>query len=144
VFANVEVLVAVDIIASSGVFDSAAEQAVCRSVFDALLVAVDAVDDERIASTIGVVLHVVPAERVMMGGRVASSVRIDVVVPGIALASFRRRRRFIADATAAVVEHATDPSIAERVVVRILHAVDGGWGIGGQAFTNDFLDEGPE
>jgi hypothetical protein len=56
-FANVEVLVAVDILASSGVFDAAAEQAVCRS---------------------------------------------------------------------------------------ILYAVDGGWGIAGQAFTNDVLDEGPE
>ncbi len=85
---------AVDIIASSGVFDDVAEQAVCRGVFDALLAAVDATDDERIASTIGVALHVVPAQRVMMGGRVASSVRIDVVVPGIALASFRRPPAF--------------------------------------------------
>jgi hypothetical protein len=79
-----------------------------------------------------------------MGGQIASSVRIDVVVPGIALASFRRRRRFIAEATAALVALSRDPTIEPRVVVRIIHCVDGGWGIGGHALTNEDMDEGPE
>jgi hypothetical protein len=34
--------------------------------------------------------------------------------------------------------------VAARTVVRIVHSVDGGWGIGGHAFTNDEIDEGPE
>ena len=135
---------AVAIVASAGVFDGAAEQDVIGRVYQALLAATDATGDERVASIIGVTLHVLPAARVTMGGRVASSVRIDVVLPGVALASFRRRRRFIADATAAVVAASSDPAIAERVVVRIIHSVDGGWGIGGHAFTNDEIDEGPE
>ena len=135
---------AIDIVASSGIFDAAAEQAVMAGVFAALLAAIDATDDERVSSIMGVTLHVVPAERVTMGGRIASSVRIDVVLPSIALASFRRRRRFIADVTAAVVASSSDPTIEGRVVVRILHSVDGGWGIGGHAFTNDEIDEGPE
>jgi hypothetical protein len=135
---------AVDIVASSGIFDAAGEQALMARVFAALLAAIDATDDERVSSIMGVTLHVVPAERVTMGGRIASSVRIDVVLPGVALASFRRRRRFIADATAAVVALSSDATIEERVVVRIVHSVDGGWGIGGHAFTNDEIDEGPE
>ncbi len=73
-------------------------------VYQALLAAIDATDDERVASILGVSLHVLPAARVMMGGRV----------------------------------------VGERVVVRIVHSVDGGWGIGGHAFTNDEIDEGPE
>ncbi len=92
----------------------------------------------------GVILHIVPSERVTMGGRIASSVRIDVTLPAIALASFRRRRRSIAEATAAVVALSSDPTIEGRVIVRIVHSVDGGWGIGGHAFTNDEIDEGPE
>lgn len=135
---------AVDIVASSGVFDAAAEQSVVTRVYAALLAAIDATDDERASSIMGVTLHVVPAERVTIGGRVASSVRIDVVLPAIALASFRRRRRFIAEATAAIVALSSDPTIEERVVVRIMHSVDGGWGIGGHAFTNDEIDEGAE
>ena len=135
---------AVDIVASEGVFDRAAEQQVVGDVYQALLAATDATDDERVASIMGVSLHVLPAARVMMGGRVASSVRIDVVLPAVGLASFRRRRRFIEDATAAVVAAPSDPEIGERVVVRIVHSVDGGWGIGGHAFTNDEIDEGPE
>jgi len=136
--------VAVDIVASAGLFDAKAEQAVLVNVFAAFIAAIDATDDERVSSIMGVTLQVVPAERIHMGGRIASSVRIDVILPAIALASFRRRRRFIADATAAVVAVSSDPTIEERVVVRIIHSVDGGWGIGGHAFTNDEIDEGPE
>ena len=135
---------AIAITASAGLFDAAAERAVSLDVLYALLEATDAVDNEAIASTVGVALHVVPAERFLMGGKQLTGVRIDVVLPGIALASFRRRRRFIADATAAVAAHANDPDIASRTVVHVLHATDGGFGIGGRAFTNDELDEGPE
>lgn len=135
---------AIDIVASAGLFNAAAEADVMAGVFQALLAAIDATDDERVASIMGVSLHVLPAARVTMGGRIAPSVRIDVVLPAVALASFRRRRRFIADATAAVVAVSSDPTIGERVVVRIVHAVDGGWGIGGHAFTNEEIDEGPD
>lgn len=113
-------------------------------VFAAFLAAIDATNDERVSSIMGVTLHVVPSERVHMGGKVASSVRIDVILPAVALASFRRRRRFITDATSAVVARSSDATVEERVVVRIVHSVDGGWGIGGHAFTNDEIDEGPE
>ncbi len=135
---------AIDIVASAGVFEAAAEAGVMTGVFQALLAAIDATGDERVASIMGVSLHVLPASRVMMGGCVTTSVRIDVVLPAVALASFRRRRRFIAEATAAVVAASSDSTIGERVVVRIVHSVDGGWGIGGHAFTNDEIDEGPE
>jgi hypothetical protein len=135
---------AIDIVASEGAFDAESEPLIMRGVFDALLRAIDATDDVRVSSSIGVVLHVVPARRVTMGGEIASSVRIDVVLPGIALASFRRRRRFIAEATSAVAALSRDPTIEPRTVVRIMHAVDGGWGIGGLALTNDEMDEGPE
>ncbi len=135
---------AVDIVASAGLFDTTAEQAVMANVFAAFIAAIDATDDERVSSIMGVTLHVVPAERMHMGGRIASSVRIDVILPAIALASFRRRRRFITDATTAVVAVSSDPTIQDRVVVRIVHSVDGGWGVGGHAFTNDEIDEGPE
>jgi hypothetical protein len=135
---------AIDITASAGAFDEAAEPLVMRRVFDALLAAIDATDDVRAASVMGVVFQVVPASRVALGGAIVPAVRIDVVLPGIALASFRRRRRFIADATAAVAALASDPQIAARTVVGIVHSVDGGWGIGGHAFTNDEIDEGPE
>ena len=91
---------AIDITASAGVFDEAAEPLVMRLVFDALLAAIDATDDERASSVMGVMLHVVPASRVAQ--------------------------------------------IAARTVVRIVHSVDGGWGIGGHAFTNDEIDERPE
>ncbi len=135
---------AIDITASAGVFDEMAEPLVMQHVFAALLAAIDATDDKRASSALGVVLRVVPASRVALGGEIVPAVRIDVVLPGIALASFRRRRRFIADATAAVAALASDAQIAARTVVLIIHSVDGGWGIGGKALTNDEIDEGSE
>jgi|GEM_PF-5179665 hypothetical protein len=135
---------AVSIVASTGVFDAAAEQAIMARVFAALLAATDATDNEAVASMVGVTLHVAPAGRMTMGGRQTSSVHIDVAVPAIALGSFRRRRRFIADATDAVVDLSSDPTIRDRVIVQIFNSVDGGLGVGGRALTNDELDEGPE
>jgi hypothetical protein len=134
--------VAIDIIASEGVFEAESEAPLMRGVFDALLRTIDATGDPQVSAVLGIALHVVPAGRAMMGGIAATSVRIDVVLPGIALASFRRRRRFIAEATAAVSAHSRDPGIRPRIVVRIMHCLDGGWGVGGHAFTNDEIDEG--
>lgn len=135
---------AVDIVASEGVFTPPDERIVMKKIFDALCTSIDATDDPSVASIMGVALYILPAARVTMGGEIAPCVRVDVVLPAIALASFRRRRRFIADATAAIVAHSADSTIAPRVVVRIVHCVDGGWGVGGRAYTNDDIDEGPE
>ena len=54
---------AIDIVASAGLFTSAAEQTLMTRVFAAFLAAIDATDDERVSSIMGVALHVLPAER---------------------------------------------------------------------------------
>ena len=134
----------IDIYTAEGVFTPGAESALLRDIHAALAAATDVTDVPAISSIIGAILHVVPRGRYTMGGVAVPGVRIDVALPAIALASFRRRRRFIRDATAAVVAAAGDPSIADRTVVQVFHLVDGGYGIGGVAHTNDELDEGPD
>lgn len=129
------------IVATEGVFEKADEPRVLERVFQALAAAIDATEDPSVSALIGVTLEVLPKGRFTMGGVAVDGVRIDVALPSIGLASFRRRRLFIAGATAAVVDLAKDPSIAQRVIVRIAHLVDGGWGTGGYAVTNDDIDD---
>jgi hypothetical protein len=129
------------ILATEGVFNDRDEPVLLQRVHDALAAAIDATDDEEVSALIGVTLQVLPKARFIMGRVPASAVRIDVAVPSVALSSFRRRRQFVREATAAVVELSTDPTIASRVIVRIHHLVDGGWGTAGQMITNDDIDD---
>lgn len=132
----------ISILATDGLFEEKAEAALLRRVHDALAAAIDATDDPQVSSLIGITFQTVPKPRFLMGGTPRTAVRIDVAVPSIALSTFRRRRNFIRDATDAAIECANDTTIAERVIVRIAHLVDGGWGAGGVAPTNDEIDEG--
>jgi hypothetical protein len=134
----------ITVVAPEGVFAPEAESTLLTRMHAALAAAVDATDDPQISAIIGATLHIVPKHRYTMGGMPAAGVLVEVAVPAVALSSFRRRRRFVRDATQAIADTAIDASIADRVMVSIQHLVDGGWGLGGVARTNDELDEGPE
>ncbi len=129
------------IVATEGVFEESKEPLLLQRVHDALAGAIDATDDPDVSALIGVTLEIVPAHRFTMGALPVPAVRIDVAVPSVALSSFRRRRQFISDATDAVLGLSHAP-LQPRVIVRIMHLVDGGWGTDGQTVTNEDIDEG--
>ncbi len=134
----------ITIFAPDGAFAPEVESMLLSRLHGALAAAVDATDNPELSNIIGVALHVLPAARYTLGGVPATGVTIDVALPAVALSTFRRRKRFIEDATRVVADLASDDSTRERVHIQIKHLVDGGFGIGGTALTNDVLDEGPE
>ena len=79
----------IDIVASAGLFDAAAEKELMERVYTAFLDAVDATRDENVQSITGVALHVLPAGRMMVGGRVASSAIAWAVTGDASLALVR-------------------------------------------------------
>jgi len=102
---------------------------------ESLLKWTDASDDDTIRANVSVWLHELPADGVNAGGHPAHVARLDIKVPTVALSTQERRQGVIADATAIVQRAATAPF--ERVWVIVSHAIDGGWGIDGRAFSED-------
>lgn len=133
----------IEIVAPEGLFAREKEALALRGVYAALAASIDATDNSEVSQLIGVTLNVIPKHRFTMGGAAVRGARVDVALPSVALSTFRRRREFIRDATAAIVSASSDASDRPQVVVRIVHLVDGGWGTNGVAVTNDTIDEGP-
>jgi hypothetical protein len=134
----------ITVFAPEDAFAPEVEPMLLARLHGALAAAVDATDNPELSNIIGVALHVLPKARYTLGGVPATGVTIDVTLPAVALSTFRRRRRFIEDATRIVADLASEGAIRDRIHVQVKHLVDGGFGIGGVTLTNDFLDEGPE
>jgi phenylpyruvate tautomerase PptA (4-oxalocrotonate tautomerase family) len=95
----------------------------------------DASDDDAIRANVSVWVHELPSDAVNAGGHPANVARLDIKVPTVALTTRERRQGVIADATAIVQRAATAPF--EHVWVIVSHAIDGGWGVDGRAFSED-------
>jgi phenylpyruvate tautomerase PptA (4-oxalocrotonate tautomerase family) len=102
---------------------------------ESLLKWTDASDDDAIRANVSVWVHELPADAVNAGGRPAKVARLDIKVPTVALTTQERRQGVIADASTIVQQAAAVPF--ERVWVIVSHAIDGGWGIDGRAFSED-------
>jgi hypothetical protein len=63
-------------------------------------------------------------------------------VPSFAFAEPRIQQGYIEEATRIVHEASGGRQPKEHIWCNIVHAVDGGWGIAGQALTNQQLAEG--
>ena len=86
-------------------------------------------------------LNVVPKGRTFAGGRPNDIVIVELKVPSFALGSADQKKAFVDKATDIVHRAAGGRLARERIFVNMTHAVDGLWGIGGKAYTNqDLLD----
>jgi hypothetical protein len=84
-------------------------------------------------------IHVVPREHIFAGLEESEAAFIEWKVPAIAFANRDVQRKYIAEATK-IVQDASNGTLAkERIWVNVIHAVDGGWGIAGEALTNEQL-----
>ena len=86
-------------------------------------------------------INVIPRGKSFAGGKTADIAIVELKVPSFALASTEQKQGFVADATAAVVRASQGRISRDRVWVNMVYAVDGLWGIDGQAYANsDLLD----
>lgn len=81
-------------------------------------------------------IHVVPLEHTFSGSKEAGVGFIEWKVPSFAFATREIQSGYIAEATEILHEASEGKLPKERIWVNIVHAVDGGWGIGGKALTN--------
>ncbi|MFT3926638.1 MAG: hypothetical protein QM778_29105 [Myxococcales bacterium] len=87
-------------------------------------------------------IHVLPKRDTFSGLEETPVVFVEWKVPGIAFTDRAIQRGYIEEATQIVHEASGGRQPKEHIWCSVVHAVDGTWGINGQALTNAELAEG--
>jgi len=86
-------------------------------------------------------LHVIPPGHSFAGGDHSQVAFIEWKVPGFAFANREIQEGYISEATDILHAVSNGALPRENIWVNVVHAVDGAWGISGQAMTNDQLKQ---
>lgn len=105
----------------------------------ALLDASEASGSAFFANLTGGTVRVLPAEDIYAGGVNRRIVLVEVKLPNIGLADLAQRAAFIGAAADVVDQLTVGTHRRQDTWVNIVNAPDGGWGIGGRAYTGDDL-----
>lgn len=91
--------------------------------------------------TPNVVGHLVisAASESYVGGKPQSLAVVEVKVPAITFPNAQVTQAFISEVTEIIDQHKADSHPRERTFVNVTYAVDGTWGIGGRAYSNEEL-----
>lgn len=85
--------------------------------------------------------HVLKPEHWFVNGSPTAVAIIEWKVPSFAFSSREAQLGYIEEATEIVYEASGRKHPKENIWVNVVHAVDGAWGIGGNALTNEQLSE---
>jgi len=129
----------ITVTAPRGVLTAAGERQILPRLTAALLEASEATGNAFFTSIVGGTVHILAPEDIYAGGAHRPVVMVELKLPNIGLDSLEARAAFIAAATGIVEELAVPGHRPENTWVNILNALDGGWGIGGTAYTGDDL-----
>lgn len=86
-------------------------------------------------------IHLVPGEFTFSGAKEASVAFVEWKVPSFAFNTREIQEGYFSEATDIIHELSGGKLPKERIWINVVHAVDGAWGIGGQAMTNAQLGE---
>lgn len=86
-------------------------------------------------------IHILPKEHTFSGSKDASVAFIEWKVPSFAFNTREIQLGYIAEATDIIHEMSGKKLPKEHIWVNVVHAVDGAWGIAGNAMTNAELGE---
>ncbi|HWX66715.1 MAG TPA: hypothetical protein VNZ27_09855 [Rhodanobacter sp.] len=81
-------------------------------------------------------IHVIPKDHTFSGSVEAPVVFVEWKVPAFAFSTREIQKGYIEEATNIVHEASKGRQPKERIWVNVVHAVDGAWGIAGNALTN--------
>jgi len=131
--------VPITVTAPQGELTEAGRREILPRLTAALLDASEASGNAFFTELTGGTVHVLPAGDIYAGGVNRRIVLVEVKLPNIGLADVAQRAAFI-EAAADVVDQLTvDTHRREDTWVNIVNAPDGGWGVGGRAYTGDDL-----
>ncbi|MBL7488076.1 hypothetical protein I6A60_10495 [Frankia sp. AgB1.9] len=122
-----------------GELTEAGERAILPALTEALIAASGATGNAFFTSVVGGTVHVLDPSAIYAGGVNRPVVMVELKLPNIGLPDAAGRAAFIAAATDIVDACTVEGHDRENTWVNILNAPDGGWGIGGVAYTGEGL-----
>ena len=129
----------ITVTAPRGVLTAYGEREILPRLTAALIEASGLTGNSFFTAAVGGTVHILPPEDVYAAGVNRPLVMVELKLPNIGLNTLQAREAFITAATD-VVEALTVPGHDRQDIwVNILNAPDGGWGIGGTAYTDDAL-----
>jgi phenylpyruvate tautomerase PptA (4-oxalocrotonate tautomerase family) len=124
---------------SKGLLTDEGEREVFPKIAAALLEAHGLTGNAFMAPNVIGHLSVKPESECFVGGKPQSLAVIEVTVPAITFPNGQVAQKFIGDVTDVIDQYKANAHPRERTYVVVKHAVDGPWGIGGKAYTNEEL-----
>jgi phenylpyruvate tautomerase PptA (4-oxalocrotonate tautomerase family) len=129
----------ITVTAPRGVLTAEGELEILPRLTTALLEVSGLAGNAFFASIVGGTVHLLDSRDVYAGGINRLVVMVELKLPNIGLPDPASRAAFIAAATDIVDALTVKTHDREDTWVNILNAPDGGWGIGGRAYTGDDL-----
>ena len=129
----------ITVTAPRGVLTTAGEREILPRLTAALIEVSGATGNSFFTGIVGGTVHILESVNVYAGGVNRPVVMVELKLPDIGLPDPASRAAFIAAATDIVDASAVDGHDRENTWINVLNAPDGGWGIGGRAYTGDAL-----
>ncbi|WP_236245946.1 4-oxalocrotonate tautomerase family protein [Streptomyces sp. CC210A] len=129
------------VIASAGALTQVGEREIVPQLSDALIDVSGLTGNTFFTPMVAGVLHLLDPQHVYAGGTRRSLVLIELKLPDIGLASVEARAAFIERATDIAYKLMTPGHDRDDIRINIVNAPDGGWGMGGHAYTGERLTE---
>ena len=122
-----------------GTLTPAGERAVLPRLTAALIEVSGVTGNSFFTPIVGGTVHVLDPRDVYAGGVNRLVVMVELKLPNIGLPTPEARAAFIAAASDIVADLAVPGHDRNDIWVNILNAPDGGWGVGGRAWTGEEL-----
>ncbi|WP_329383275.1 tautomerase family protein [Streptomyces sp. NBC_01351] len=129
----------ITVTAPRGTLTATGEREILPRLTAALIEASGLTGNRFFSPMVGGTVHVLSPEDIYAGGVNRPVVMIELKLPNIGLGTPQARAAFIANATDIATSLTVDGHDREDIWVNIVNAPDGGWGIGGRAYTGDQL-----
>jgi phenylpyruvate tautomerase PptA (4-oxalocrotonate tautomerase family) len=129
----------ITVTAPRGVLTAAGQREVLPRLTAALIEASGLTGNSFFTSIVGGTVHILAPEDIYAGGQNRPVVMVELKLANIGLPTTEARAAFIAAATDVVDALTITGHDRENTWVNIVNAPDGGWGIGGTAYTGDDL-----
>jgi len=129
----------ITVTAPRGVLTAAGEREILPQLTAALIGVSGLTGNSFFSSIVGGTVHLLAPEHVYAGGVNRPVVMVELKLPDIGLGSVEARAAFITLATEIVDALTIAGHDRADTWVNIVNAPEGGWGIGGTAYTGDAL-----
>jgi len=129
------------LLVTEGVLSEDAQQQAFAEITNAFLKHHDLVGNSFLTPNVIGEVSEIPRGKSFAAGKPAEIAIVELKVPSFALATPEQKQGFVADATDAVERASQGRLPRDRIWVNMTYAVDGLWGIRGEAYPNQRLLE---